>query len=76
MKSLKIKHCIKSISSLVLYLERFFSDDPYWQQNHIQYDLQELYCDNSDKYFTQLSNMKYHEKDVSDVKNVIMTSSI
>ena len=28
----------------------------------MQYDHQELYCDNCDKCFTQLSNMKDHEK--------------
>ena len=26
---------------------------------HIQHDHQELFCDNCDKYFTQLSNIKY-----------------
>ena len=32
------------------------------QQNHIQYDHQYLYCDNVDKYITQLSKKKDHEK--------------
>ena len=73
MKSLKTKNCIMSISTLVLYVKRLSKKN---QPNHIQYDHRELYCDNCDKYVTQLSNKKDHEKHESNVETVTRTSSI
>ena len=68
MKSLKI-----GISTLVLYVKRLSENN---QQNHIQYDHQELYCDNCDKYFAQLSNEKTMKKHLSNLVNFIRTSSL
>ena len=47
------------------------------QQNHRQYDNQELYCDNSEKYIAHncqiWKTMKKHE---SNVKSVTRTSKL
>ena len=56
-------------STLVLYVKRLSRNN---QQNHIQYDHQKLYYDNSDKYIAH-KTMKKH---VSNVKSVTRTSKL
>ena len=47
------------------------------QQNHIQYDHQELYYDNSDKYIAHNCHVwKTMKKHVSNVKSVTRTSKL
>ena len=46
-------------------------------KKNIQYDIQELYFDNRDKLcFRQLSNMRDHEKHVTNVRSVTRTSKL
>ena len=42
-----------------MYMKRLSKNT---QQSHTQYNHQELYYDNCDKYFTLLLNMKDHDK--------------
>ena len=68
------QNCIMVTSNLVLYVKRLSKNN---QQNHIQYDHQELYYDNSDKYIAHncqvWNTMKKH---VSNVKSVTRTSKL
>ena len=64
---LECEHCDEEFEHQKLYYEHINLCPVYikrlsknTQQNHIQYDHQELYSDNFEKYFTQLSNMKEH----------------
>ena len=61
-------------STLVLYVKRLLKNN---QQNHIQYDHQELYYDNSDKYIAHNCQVwKTMKKHVSNVKSVTRTSKL
>ena len=51
-------------STLVLYVKRLSKNN---QQNHIQYDHQELYYDNSDKYIAHNCQID-HEKTCIECK--------
>ena len=54
-----------------LFVKRLSKNNP---QNHIQYDHQEFYCDNCDKYI--LHNCQIWKKHVLNVKSVKWTSKL
>ena len=61
-------------STLVLYLKRVSKNN---QQNHIQYEHQELYYDNSDKYIAHnYQILKTMEKHVLNVKSISRISKL
>ena len=64
--------CIMITSTLVLYVERLSKNN---QHNYIQYDHQELYYDNGDKYNAHNCQVwKTIKKHVMNVKSVKRTS--
>ena len=68
------QNCIMITSTLVLYAKRLSKNN---QHNHIQYDHQELYYDNSDKYIAHNCQVwKTMKKHVSNVKSVTRTSKL
>ena len=57
-----------------MYVKRLSKNN---QQNHIQYDHQELYYDNSDKYIAHNCQVwKTMKKNYSNVKSVTRTSKL